>query len=469
MEQLSGLDAAFIHQDSPRTPMHITAVLLYYNGSRGTQRIKVEDLRKVVTERLQIFPLFSRKLLQVPMGMDTPYWVEAENTDLARHIRESRLPEESSWRDFQKQLASLHQRQMNFLRPLWEMELIHDLKVIPGLPGTHQALVFKAHHAAVDGMSLAVIIHAMHQQGPISVATYKAIAAPDSWDMWARFNENTLERNLRLVGTIGNLLPRLRKAREASAPFRDLPPITRSAAPFNDKIMPGRNTGAILIPLEKIQFIKRAVRHVTLNDIAIAIVAGGLRKYLMHKGHLPAQTLSCGAPISLRKHGDNEAKGNRIATMVVGMATHEEDPVKRVHLVHRYALAGKKRIEALGAGTVMEISDSLPPGLLADGIRLLGSVGRFADIPVPFHTMISNVAAPMRGEMRLGKAQLVVPLGLGPVRDNMGLFHIVGMGPAWLSIAFSACKRLLPDADRYETFLVKSAEELYEAATNHTA
>jgi hypothetical protein len=29
MEQLSGLDSAFVHQDSARTPMHVTAVLVY--------------------------------------------------------------------------------------------------------------------------------------------------------------------------------------------------------------------------------------------------------------------------------------------------------------------------------------------------------------------------------------------------------------------------------------------------------
>jgi hypothetical protein len=35
MEQLSGLDTAFVHQDTRRTPMHISAVLIYDAGSRG--------------------------------------------------------------------------------------------------------------------------------------------------------------------------------------------------------------------------------------------------------------------------------------------------------------------------------------------------------------------------------------------------------------------------------------------------
>lgn len=464
MEQLSGLDAAFIHQDSGRTPMHVTAVLLYYNGVRGNQRLKVDDLRKVVKNRLGKFPLFSRKLLRVPMGMDTPYWVDAGRVDPAGHIRESRLPRGSGWRDLQKHLARLHQEPMDLMRPLWNMELVHELTELPRLRGTHQALIFKAHHAAVDGMSLAAIVDAMHQTGRIRKQTYKAIAAPDSWDMWARLNENTIERQMRLADTARHLLPRLLKAREASLPFRDLPAISRSATPFNADVVPGRTTGAILVAFEEILAIKRSVRHVTLNDIAIAIVSGGLRAYLRHHGRLPKESLSCGAPISLRKAGDKDLRGNMIATMVVGMATNEEDPVERVRLIHRYALAGKRRIEALGTGTVMNISDSLPPGLLAGGLQLLGRIGRLADMPVPFHTMISNVAVPMHGQQRLGQAQLVVPLGLGPVRDNMGLFHIVGRGAEWFSIAFSACRQLLPDPARYEDFLAKSAQELHEAA-----
>ena len=81
MEQLSGRDAAFVHQDSRRTPMHISAVLVYDIGKAKENAISLAALRKLARERLADFPLISRKLRRVPMGMDTPYWVDASDAD----------------------------------------------------------------------------------------------------------------------------------------------------------------------------------------------------------------------------------------------------------------------------------------------------------------------------------------------------------------------------------------------------
>ena len=76
MEQLSGLDTAFVHQDSRRTPMHVTAVLLYDIGKDETGTITGAFLRRLVAKKLRRFPVFYRKLHRVPMDMDAPYWVD---------------------------------------------------------------------------------------------------------------------------------------------------------------------------------------------------------------------------------------------------------------------------------------------------------------------------------------------------------------------------------------------------------
>jgi diacylglycerol O-acyltransferase len=91
MEQLSGLDTAFVHQDSHRTPMHICAVLIYDAGDDGQGKISRADLTKLAAQRLAHFPLFRRKLQQVPMGMDTPYWIDIAEPGWGQHISESPL------------------------------------------------------------------------------------------------------------------------------------------------------------------------------------------------------------------------------------------------------------------------------------------------------------------------------------------------------------------------------------------
>jgi hypothetical protein len=93
--------------------------------------------------------------------------------------------------------------------------------------------------------------------------------------------------------------------------------------------------------------------------------------------------------------------------------------------------------------------------VLAEGIRTMAWASRLAEMPVPFHTMISNVPGPPTA-LYLGQAKLVVPIGLGPIRDNMGLFHIVSGSDTMMSLSFNACKKLLPDADFYQQCLQNS-------------
>ena len=56
----------------------------------------------------------------------------------------------------------------------------------------------------------------------------------------------------------------------------------------------------------------------------------------------------------------------------------------------------------------MDISDSLPPRMLVEGIRTMALASRFGEMPVPFHTMISNVPGPPYA-LHLQGARLKMP------------------------------------------------------------
>ena len=459
MQQLSGLDTAFVHQDSYRTPMHICAVLLYDTGEDDQWATSLDILQRLAAERLGQFPLFRRKLRRVALDMDTPYWVDIAEPHWDRHLSESTLPEGGDWDMLMQQLGYLHSTRMDLADPLWEMHLIHGVYDIPGLPRNCQALVLKVHHSAVD----------LHQApDDASPERNKAMQAPAQWELWTRAHLNSVSRQLKLAETVSNLLPGFLRARETRQQFSDLPPIHSTECRFNARVRAGRSTGAILLPMADVIAVKRAVGRVTLNDIAIACVAGALREYLLFHRKLPGRSLAAGIPINLRAPDDERAGGNKIATMVVGLATHVANPVERLRLVHRYAVAGKKQINALGSGTVMDISDSLTPGVLAEGMKTIARARRVVAMPVPFHTMISNVPGPQT-TLFLGDARLVVPIGLGPVRDNMGLFHIVSTSESMMSLSFSACTRLLPDGGFYQQCLHNAFTALLAEAGSDTS
>jgi diacylglycerol O-acyltransferase len=464
MEQLSGLDSAFVHQDSARTPMHVTAVLVYDVGAQEKGAIQRRSLRRLVTSRLWQFPVFRRKLRRVALDVDTPYWVEVPRPDFDYHISVRSLGKPSDWSGLEQVLTEIHRQSMDLSRPLWEMCLVRGLRDLPGLPPQCQALVLKVHHSAIDGMSLAVIIDAMHRRA--KAQPHEKVGdqrEPDTWDVWTRFNLNNIGRQLKFAKTVRGLVPGVLRARKARSNFTEMAAVSGSRARFNDRIGGGRTMGAAIWPREEFIAIRRAVRHVTLNDIALSVVSGALREYLTHYGQLPARSLVAGVPVNLRGPAADSAEGNRIATMMVGLATAEDDPVERLRQIHRYAVAAKKRIDALGTGTVMDISDSVSPNILAGGIKAMAQASVMALAPVPFHTMVSNVPGPMT-PLRLGSADLVVPFGFGPVRDNMGLFHIVSNGQGRMSLSFSACDRLMPDGEFYRDCLQRAYLALSDQA-----
>ncbi len=468
MQQLSGLDAAFVHQDSPRTPMHVTAVLVYDIGTDRRGALRIPVLRALVARNLDEVPQFRRKLRRIPMDVDTPYWVDVEAPDWAHHLSRCSIAPHTGWPGFMALVAELHARRMDLRRPLWDMCVVDGLRDIPGLPNRCQALVVRFHHAAIDGISLARVLAALHREEPPRDPGGSAAAPePGYWDIWTRLNLRNIGRQYKFAETVSNLLPRVLRARRVRQSFDDLPPTLANRSHFNDRVAARRSVGGLAWPLADVLAIRRAVRHVTVNDIALSVVGGGLRRYLKERGKLPEASLVAGVPISLRG-GDDADGGNRIATMRVGLATGSGDPVARLRLVHRYAVAGKKHIDAIGTGTVMDISESVNPNLLAQGIRLLAHASLVGDAPVPFHTMVSNVPG-LPTPMHLGEAELVVPLGFGPVRDNMGLFHIVSNSASRVSLSFSACARLLPDPRDYARCLEAAFAELRDTAAGMQA
>ncbi len=468
MEQLSGLDAAFVHQDSSRTPMHVCAVLIY-DTSDGT--LSLDRLPQLVEERLQNQPLFQRRLKRVTMDMDTPYWIPAGPVDWQYHLQEHTLPQDNPSQSFHHKLQQLHQARMDLAKPLWQLHLLSGVSALPGLPANCQVLVLKAHHAAIDGVSLAEILQQLHlsPEGSSEVQP-DDMSRPSQWDIWSRAGYNSMNRQIKFAETMSKLLPGLMRAQEARQEHTELPATQRSRGHFNDQVSARRSVGIMLIPMAELVAIKRALRRVTYNDVASAIIAGALRNYLHKRKRLGEKSLVAGMPINLRSTAaaDDKRSANQIATMSVGLATQIDDPVERVRTIHRYAVAGKKAIGALGTGTVMDISDSLPPPVLAEGIRTLARASRMPSAPVPFHTMISNVPGPA-GDDHLDQARLVACAGLGPIRDNMGLFHIISTTKTNCSLSFNACKSLLPDSEEYICELRHSLAELKRATIEDPA
>ena len=116
------------------------------SGLRG-EEFTLEDLRALVSSRLDRLPVLRRRLREVPFGLHHPVWVEDSRFDMEYHVRRLVAAAPGGRGELGEVVADVLSRPLDRSRPLWELHLVE------GLADGRFALVTKVHHAAVDGVS----------------------------------------------------------------------------------------------------------------------------------------------------------------------------------------------------------------------------------------------------------------------------------------------------------------------------
>jgi diacylglycerol O-acyltransferase / wax synthase len=104
MEQLSGLDAAFVYLDSRNSPMHVGGLHIYQPVAG---QFRFEDFEAHIAACIEGSPLFRRRLGQVPLHLGRPFWLDDPNFDLNLHLQHSALPRPGDWHRL-RELARTH-------------------------------------------------------------------------------------------------------------------------------------------------------------------------------------------------------------------------------------------------------------------------------------------------------------------------------------------------------------------------
>ena len=166
MHQLSGLDAPFINVETKSAPTHISSLSIYDQSTAPGGLVTFKGILSNIESRLHLADCFRRRLVEVPLGVDHPYWIEDPDFDPEFHVRHIALPKPGDWRQLCIQVARLHARPLDRGKPLWEMYVIEGLDGVEGMPPGSFALFTKVHHAAIDGVSGVEITAALHDLTP---------------------------------------------------------------------------------------------------------------------------------------------------------------------------------------------------------------------------------------------------------------------------------------------------------------
>ena len=147
MRQLSSLDAQFLNVESARIYGHVAFLGIYDPSTAPGGKLGGPEIRMLLEQRLHLLPPLRWRLVEVPLGLDLPYWAEDPDFDLEFHIRETALPPPGDDRQLAETVQRLFGRPLDRGRPLWEIYVIH------GLAEGRVALLTKIHHSVVDGIS----------------------------------------------------------------------------------------------------------------------------------------------------------------------------------------------------------------------------------------------------------------------------------------------------------------------------
>jgi diacylglycerol O-acyltransferase / wax synthase len=470
MHQLSGLDATFINVETPNAPTHISSLSIYDQSTAPGGLVTFKGILANVESRLHRADCFRRRLVQVPLGFDHPYWIEDPDFDLEFHVRHIALPKPGDWRQLCIQVARLHARPLDRGKPLWEMYVIEGLDGVEDMPTGSFALFTKIHHAAIDGVSGVEMTAALHDLTPEwEVAPpereWIAESPPSVVELALRSTVNNVRQPLRFVQILSKaappairaLLERRELGDEDDAP-QDVPR-TR----FNRKVSPHRVFEARTFALADVKQIRKAVEGVTVNDVMLAVCSGALRRYLEKHRELPLESLCAFAPISTRTAAQKGTAGNQVSGMFVRLHTDEGDPLERLRKIYRTTVNSKEITAAVGARSMTDVTQTMPGALAGISGRLIARTGLMSRMRPIANCVVSNVPGPQVPLYFTG-ARMVASYGLGLPMEGIGLFHAILSYNGVVSVCVTSCRDQMPDPSFYADCISASFRELREAA-----
>jgi len=462
-ERLSGLDATFLYAETPTLHMHV-AMVAVFDPSTVPGGYSFRRVRQLINDRIPLAPVFQRRLVEVPMRLGFPVWVDDPEFDIDNHLRRAALPAPGGMRELADFAADVISRQLHRDRPLWEMWMVE------GVEDGKIALVVKMHHSTIDGVSGAELLGVLFDLEP---------DPPEASPTTARQLDSRIPSGLELVSQamvaglvapfdIGRIMlrttrnifdvGRIRRRAEAKGAL----PLTAPRTSINVAVHARRRVAFAAASLTDAKKLKNEI-GTTVNDVVLAMVTGALRTYLLAGDELPEIPLVSVVPLTVTPDVAEHKGSNKVSSMFVQLPTHLDDPIERLRVIHEGTREAKEEHKALGATTLQNWAEHATPNVFAVAARLYTGM-KLAERHRPVaNLVVSNVPGP-DFPLYLGGSQLLGMFPLGPVMDGMGLNITIMsyMGVLYWGLASDA--RAVPRLWDIAAAIPHALSELMEAA-----
>ncbi len=440
-DRLTPLDASFLYLERPTELLHVGAVAVLDAPPPFEQLVAALGDRLGGLERYRQVPVRST------FDLTAPRWRPDADFDPRRHIHRVAVPAPGDEPALQRLLQETFARPFPEGQPLWECHLFE------GLAGGRVALLTKVHHCMIDGVSGMQVLEVM----------------TDGWQDRRAGGEVEARSPAGPLGTLaGGVIEGVGRALEAVAhPRRTIEALRATAAaagtlfdvvseritpfPFNGTLGHARRIVWATFDLEEFLAVRGAA-GCKVNDVALAVIAGALRRFLPVEATVPRRRVRTLIPMNVRRDDEHLMLGNRVSGMFASLPVGVADPRERLRLIAAEMRANKEAGQGRAFDLVLGAAGALPSVLAP----LLSRLPQWWPVA---HTVCTNVPGPREPRFLLGQRVLEVH-PLVPLAAGIGLGFAILSYAGTVSITATADADLVPDIDRLPGALRASADEL---------
>jgi WS/DGAT/MGAT family acyltransferase len=462
-EYLGPVDTAFLHAESANSPMNIGGVAVYEG------LMSFEALIEHVEARIHQIPTYLRRLVIPPLNLGQPRWMPDPDFDVRSHVFKVRLDAPGTDEQLRQTAGRLVSSCLDRGKPLWEIYLIE------GLHDERTALLFKVHHAMVDGIAAIELFTVLldltpdHIQHPTK-ALHLPPPLPDRsqllWEALSfdlNYKVDILNKLGSQVGFLTSVIADRDKRRHLFFGAASL--MSDVLSPIKPLAVNGRNTGNqelawVEFPLPEVQAI-RAKAGASVNDVMLSILARALDQYeTVYHGRAGRSKKSVRVliPVNMRSEVEQHDTHNRISVLPIDIPLAIDEPLALLRVVTEHTKIMKQSYLANGLDMILTLP-SLYPAVTQPLVWSFAPT-IFAAVA---HTWCTNVAGPQLPVYLMGH-EMLHSYGFFPLNPSMGVAAVVMSYNGHISMTVVTDRGIVEDARLLRGYLQTAYEDLRAAA-----
>lgn len=388
-EPMTGVDFAWLRMDEPANLMMINGVLVLEGP------VDMGRLRRMFEERLLPIPRFRQRVV-FPLGRAQPRWEEDPEFDLDNHLVRRELPAPGDQAGLRQVIDGLMSTPLDSERPLWQFHLIDNFE-------GGSVLLARLHHCMGDGLALLMVLLSLTDRtaepddacaNPFTSILCDRGCDAECFGRAKGLAEEMMPDGLRLMLSPVEALKRTNRlvtwAGALVALVRLVVRLPDPRTAFKGRLgVPKKVAWSEAIRVEDVKAVGRGLGG-TVNDVLLAAMTGGLRRYLEGRGQPTAGiNVRAAMPVNLRPLEKMAHLGNQFGLIFLSLPVGIADPVERLAELGRRARALKRSAEPVVVYGILRALGRVPLWVQRLVVRIFAAktTAVMTNVPGPRQTL----------------------------------------------------------------------------------